>query len=366
MIPTAECAMISCILPYEPQRGHYGMNDSTTNPVLGEKPRARFGRRQFLSACLATTAAGCVSVKLKHDKAVCDPNLVALISDIHVALPFSEQKYRTGREYPHVNATIQKFVSEILALRPLPANVIALGDISLAFAEHKEYVLCRQFLKPLEDAGIKVTHAMGNHDRVDEFLAAYPEYKGRGGFEKKLVSEVSTPHADFIVLDSHVECAVNERGKYSTCTGYDLGARQLAWLKERLASAKKPTFVCSHHQAPDLKIGKLIARAPTVFGYLHGHHHHWMTNYIMDDYGKNAKKVLQFGLPSFGLDNDVGYGLMRIGKKEAEVSCVARDFYFPLPAEFRPQEGGPGRRPASWDAFRKNWDGRVITFAFDK
>ena len=48
------------------------------------------------------------------------------------------------------------------------------------------------------------------------------------------------------------------------------------------------------------------------------------------------------------------------------MSCVARDFYFPLPAEFRPQEGGPGRRPASWDAFRKNWDGRVITFAFDK
>ena len=366
MILTAECAMISGIFPPETQRGHYGMNDSTANPALSEKPNARLGRRQFLSACLATTAAGCVSVKLKHDEAVCDPNLVALISDIHVALPFSEQKYRTGREYPHVNATIQKFVSEILALRPLPANVIALGDISLAFAEHKEYVLCRQFLKPLEDAGIKVTHAMGNHDRVDEFLAAYPEYKGRGGFDKKLVSEVSTPHADFIVLDSHVECAVNERGKYSTCTGYDLGARQLAWLKERLASAKKPTFVCSHHQAPDLKIGKLIARAPTVFGYLHGHHHHWMTNYIMDDYGKNAKKVLQFGLPSFGLDNDVGYGLMRIEEDRAEVTCVARDFYFPLPAEFRPQEGGPGRRPASWDAFRKNWDGRVITFAFDK
>ena len=168
------------------------------------------------------------------------------------------------------------------------------------------------------------------------------------------------------MLDSHVECAVKERGKYSTCTGYDLGAKQLAWLKERLASAKKPTFVCSHHQAPDLKIGKLIARAPTVFGYLHGHHHHWMTNYIMDDYGKNAKKVLQLGLPSFGLDNDVGYGLMRISEDRAEVTCVARDFYFPLPAEFRQKEGGPGRRPASWDAFRKNWDGRTITFAFDK
>ena len=327
----------------------------------------KLDRRQFLTGCLATAAAGCATAKKGAAATTApDPNLVALISDIHVALPFSEQKYRTGREYPHVNNTIQKYVSEILALRPLPANVIALGDISLAFAEEKEYALCRQFLKPLEDAGIKVTHAMGNHDRVDEFLTAYPEYKGRGGFEKKLVSEVSTPHADFIVLDSHVECAVKERGKYSTCTGYDLGAKQVAWLKERLASAKKPTFVCSHHQAPDLKISKLIARAPTVFGYLHGHHHHWMTNYVMDDYGKNAKKVLQFGLPSFGLDNDVGYGLMRISEDRAEVTCVARDFYFPLPAEFRQKEGGPGRRPASWDAFRKNWDGRTITFAFDK
>ena len=121
-------------------------------------------RRQFLTGCLATAAAGCATAKKGGAaSSTPDPNLVALISDIHVALPFSEQKYRTGREYPHVNNTIQKYVSEILALRPLPANVIALGDISLAFAEVKEYALCRQFLKPLEDAGVKVTHAMGNH-----------------------------------------------------------------------------------------------------------------------------------------------------------------------------------------------------------
>ena len=33
---------------------------------------------------------------------------------------------------------------------------------------------------------------------------------------------------------------------------------------------------------------------------------------------------------------------------------------------FLKREGGVGRRPASWDAFRSNWDGRRITFAFDK
>ena len=79
----------------------------------------KLDRRQFLTGCLATAAAGCATAKKGAAATTApDPNLVALISDIHVALPFSEQKYRTGREYPHVNNTIQKYVSEILALRP--------------------------------------------------------------------------------------------------------------------------------------------------------------------------------------------------------------------------------------------------------
>ena len=322
-------------------------------------------RRQFISGCLAT-AATVRAANAVDAPPVLDPNLVVIISDIHVALPWSEQKYRTGREYPHVNGKIREFVAEILAMRPLPANVIDLGDISIAFSEEKEYALCRQLLKPLEDAGIKVTHALGNHDRVAEFLTTYPEYAERVRFGGKVVSEVSTPHADFIVLDSHVECAEDKRGRYETCTGHGCGKEQLEWLKERVASATKPTFVCAHHQADESGAWGIAVRAPSVFGYLHGHHHHWMTNYMIEDYSKNAKILLQLGFPSFGLDNDVGYGIMRIGKSRAEVSCVARDYYFPVPAEYRQKEGGSGRRPASWDAFRSNWEGRRIAFAFDK
>ncbi len=324
------------------------------------------GRREFLAGCVAAASSGCVSGGGTGGSGGPDPNLVAIVSDIHVALPRSEQKYKTGREYPHVNGKIRQFVSEILALRPLPANVIALGDISLSFSEEREYMMCREFFKPLEDAGVKVTHALGNHDRVAEFFSAYPEYRGRGGIEGKVISEVSTPHADFILLDSHVECEIAKRGTYPGCEGRGLGKPQIDWLQGRLESAAKPTFVCAHHTASDLGVAKIVAKSPMVCGWLHGHHHHWMTNYLSNGYGKNAKTILQFGFPSFGLDRDVGYALMRIDGSGAEVECLAKDFYFPVPPDVRLKEGGPGNRPAAWECFRRNWDGRRIHFAFDK
>ena len=36
------------------------------------------------------------------------------------------------------------------------AALLLIGALSVAFAEEKEYALCRQFLKPLEDAGVKM------------------------------------------------------------------------------------------------------------------------------------------------------------------------------------------------------------------
>ena len=77
-----------------------------------------------------------------------DPNLSVLISDIHVPLPWSEQKYRTGREYPWIVGTIRRFVDEILALRPRPAYVFGFGDVSIAFSEEREYEMAAELLKP--------------------------------------------------------------------------------------------------------------------------------------------------------------------------------------------------------------------------
>ena len=107
-----------------------------------------------------------------------------------------------------------------------------------------------------------------------------------------------------------------------------------------------------------LKIDRLCAKAPMVVGYLHGHHHHWMTNYLFSGYSDTAREVRMMGFPSFGLDHDVGWGLLHTSMERAVLDCFARDHFFPMK---RPAS----ERPPSWDAFVRDWENRRITFEFD-
>ena len=227
-------------------------------------------RRDFTKGLLAAagmSAAGCQSC-LTASKGALDPFAVGVISDIHTGLPWAQQKYRTGREYPWQPEASKRLVAEILALPNPPANVIGLGDISLAFGETGDYEIAAEVLKPLSDAGIKVTLAMGNHDIRAEFLKSFPGYDRTTKVPGRFVSVVETPHVDFILLDSLKE--PTKRGDYAACTGFELGDAQMAWLRETLAALVKPTFVCAHHTAWDLKISGLCAKSPKVVGYLHG------------------------------------------------------------------------------------------------
>ena len=283
-----------------------------------------------------------------------DPFAIGVISDIHTGMPWSRQKYRTGQEYPWQPDVSKRLVDEILSLANPPANVIGLGDISLAFGETEDYAIAAEVLKPLSDAGIKVTLAMGNHDIREEFLKFFPGYDKTTKVPGRFVSVVETPHVDFILLDSLK--TPEKRGSYSACSGFELGEAQMKWLEETLPALRKPTFVCAHHAAWDLKIGKICAASPKVAGYLHGHHHHWMTNYLHNGYAATARTIRMMGFPSFGLDFDVGWGLIRTSPKEAILECKARDFYFPkkLPA---------AERPPSWDGYVRDWADRKITFS---
>ena len=283
-----------------------------------------------------------------------DPFAIGVISDIHTGLPWSRQKYRTGREYPWQPEASKRLVDEILALPHPPANVIGLGDISLAFGETGDYEIAAETLKPLSDAGIKVTHAMGNHDIRAEFLKFFPGYDTTTKVPGRFVSVVETPHVDFILLDSLKEPV--KRGDYAACTGLGLGEAQMAWLRETLAKLVKPTFVCAHHAAWDLKIDKLCAKSPKVVGYLHGHHHRWMTNYLHNGYSDSARVIRMMGFPTLGLDFDVGWGLIRTSPSKAVLECRARDHYFPMK---RPAAA----RPPQWDLFVRDWAGREISFA---
>ena len=229
--------------------------------------RLTVSRRNFLRGTVAMAAAGamegCVTVG-----GTLDSYAIGVISDIHTGLPWAKQKYRTGREYPWQPDMTKSLVREILALPNPPANVIGLGDISLAFGEPGDYEVAAEALKPLADAGIKVTHAMGNHDIRAEFLKFFPGYDKTTKVPGRFVSVVETPHVDFILLDSLKE--PTQRGSYPACTGFELGDAQTKWLEKTLPALAKPTFVCSHHMADALKIGRLCAKSPKVVGYLHG------------------------------------------------------------------------------------------------
>ena len=313
-------------------------------------------RRDFAKGMIAAagmSAAGCQSCLTAATGAL-DPFAVGVISDIHTGMPWARQKYRTGREYPWQPGASKKLVDEILALPNPPANVIGLGDISLAFGEAGDYEIAAEVLKPLSDAGIKVTLAMGNHDIRAEFLKSFPGYDRATKVPGRFVSVVETPHVDFILLDSLKE--PEKRGDYAACTGFELGEAQMKWLRETLASLVKPTFVCAHHAAWDLKIDKICAKSPKVVGYLHGHHHRWMTNFIHNGYADTARAIRMMGFPTFGLDFDVGWGLIRTSPSKAVVECKARDFYFP--AKISATE-----RPPEWGMFVYDWADREISFA---
>jgi hypothetical protein len=315
-------------------------------------------RRGFLggTAAFAAIGAGCATAKGESSAAhALDPEAIGLISDIHVGLPLARQKYKTMRDYPHQPAASQALVREILALPRPPANVLCLGDISLAFGEADDYAIAAETLKPLMDAGIKVTCALGNHDIRAEFLKHFPGYDKTTKVPGRFVSVVNTQHADFILLDSLVEPTT--RGSYGACTKKGLGKEQLEWLKETVAAATRPVFLCAHHPAHGLGIPMSVFKNRIVPGYLHGHTHQWTTGYLRGDLDDNARMLREVGIPTLGFEWDVGWGLMRTTAQGASLHCNARDFYYPLP---KPK----AERPPEWDMHIRDWADREIGFSF--
>ncbi|MBQ3748605.1 MAG: metallophosphoesterase [Kiritimatiellae bacterium] len=242
-------------------------------------------RRQFLSGCLATAATGCAVGAAAggckgRDAAGIDPDLSVLVSDVHVPQPWSEQKYRTGREYPWIVGQIRRFVDEILAMRPRPAHVFGFGDMSIAFSEEREYEIAETLFRPLADAGIELVLTVGNHDLREPFMKHLGKWAGKTPVPGRVASVTSLPHFDLVLLDSLKEPKPEDRGKYDALTGCDLGRKQRKWLEDFLASSKRPVILGAHHSAKQAGVDKLVVRSPNVFGYIHGHHHKWDRSYL--------------------------------------------------------------------------------------
>lgn len=311
-------------------------------------------RREFLGGIIAAGCLGAietaeasplVKAAAKAGKKKCgkfDEDLVVFISDLHC----NPDGYQAGK--------LAKVVEEIVSMRPLPRNVIALGDIAYLTGRMEEYQRLKLILDPIEAAGITLTLGMGNHDRRDNFKAVFPEQAAKSLMKDRLVYVVETPKADIIVLDSLQQGA-------DTKTWITEGAicdEERAWLVETLAKYKdKPVFVSSHHPIKETAIQKELLSCECCRGYIYGHDHRWRRDWFKRSYS-DTRIVPTLCMPSTGHWGDIGYVTFHIGDDKAVAKLHELEFFFPKPAE------DPARRPVQWDMMAEDKKGAQTTFSF--
>ena len=313
-------------------------------------------RRGFIAgACVA--AGGAAGVRAKPFADGHDPDLMVFLSDIH--LLGNTARWPNGPAQSSI--VLPLLVSEILALRPLPANAVVFGDFSASCGWVEDFRLAAAFLKPLADAGIALSFAMGNHDNRAAFLETFPGYKSRLLVPGRIVSKVSTPNADLVLADTLKSrpgrdwAMPDKDGSFTEGTMDDA---QREWLRGTLTAATRPTFVGAHHSAREAGIVGEVVTAPKVFGYIFGHEHAIAEGFLHDGYA-NSQTVQTATLPSGGYWGDIGYALFRTFEDRAELTLRQTDFYFNRLWRERP-------RPENWRERVRLHDGRTVRFWYDK
>ena len=275
----------------------------------------------------------------KRAKGRFDDNLIVFISDLHT----NPDGYQPEK--------LCKVVSSILAMKPLPRNVIALGDLAYLTGQPCEYAGLKPILAPIEEAGITLTLAMGNHDRRKEFGEAFPTHAAKSLMKDRYVYIVETPNADFIVLDSLQE----GEDKSTWITEGALNDEEKAWLENTLANYQKPVFVCAHHTLGETGITKMLSTSPTCCGYIYGHCHRWRKDWT-EVWGKGTRVVRTLCMPSTGHWGDIGFVTMQLDSEKAVATLHESEFFFPTPPE------NTADAPAQWAVFPEELDGDTCTF----
>ena len=150
-------------------------------------------RREFILAAGAFSLAPSIAAtdKNKNSKKI-DESLAVIISDCHIC----------GDKKWHANDEMVKTLNQILALDPLPAKMIVMGDIAALVGLKKDYVEAKKVFAPIVDAGIEIAWMMGNHDRRDVFAEVFPEWAESSEVEGRIVHIVKMPSVDLLLLDS--------------------------------------------------------------------------------------------------------------------------------------------------------------------
>jgi len=309
-------------------------------------------RRGFLfgSAAVAGTMAGCRIVGAGDGV---DPCLTAFLSDIHVSGPDVQG------QPTYQNPLFERTVDAVLAMRPLPARVVVMGDIALWKGRHEDYEASLPAFERIKAAGIALHLTMGNHDHRDVFLKYHPEYAKTSPVPGRIVSVVDLGTADLLLLDSLKETGAGE-GENNAVEGA-LDDAQWAWLEAEVGRRTRPFFVGAHHAPNDLggrKMRKLLASSKFAVGYIRGHDHGWSTDWMMTGWG--ARRIIRVAcLPSTGWWGDIGFATLRTFADRAELAMApGNDFFFPNP--LKPGEA----RPAVWDEIRAEHANARCTFTY--
>ena len=279
-------------------------------------------RRSFIG--LASTAMiGCTTGK---GSSGFDPDFAVFISDPHLNADPKISRYLYPREW------LAKTVSEVIAMRPMPQHVFFFGDLVFDHGVEHDYEVAREVLKPLYDAGIKVVHCMGNHDRRLNFAKHFPEAAAQTVVPGRIVMVTHLRHCDFIMLDSLK--GDNDGNPKGPVEG-ELNAAECEWLKANMPGWSRPVFLGAHHGIDNLMVGNVtlkefLGACPNFAGWIHGHDHKWLPNWTTA-WKSGRRTIRTLTLPSNGLWGDIGYVLFHMNPAGAEAEFVQKDFWNHVP-----------------------------------
>lgn len=301
-------------------------------------------RKDFLTSILALSGTALVPsasasvVRQMENLSMADVSgdaTTILMGDIHISGDFNEQG--KPKHYPYNPICFEQQVREILAMRPLPRNLIILGDVAWDHGLKEDYEYAARLFRPLQEAGIRITMAMGNHDRRAPFFEVFGEYRTQTKVKGRVVSVVELPDVDFVVLDSLDELPNLKRGQSTTVSG-KMDDEQIKWLESYLSTAKRPVILSAHHPLGEMSnLEAVIAKSPAVVAYIYAHVHVWNKGVRIIRPRDPERMVPHISLPST-FYGDIGYAVMRTTKEEAVITYSSNGFWWPQPVENPPAE----------------------------
>lgn len=283
-----------------------------------------------------------------------DDQKTILMGDIHICGDFNEQG--KPKYYPYNPICFEQQAREILAMRPLPKNLIILGDVAWDHGLKEDYEYAARLFRPLLEAGIHITMAMGNHDRREPFFEVFEEHRKQTKVAGRVVSVVELPDVDFVVLDSLAELPNLKRGESTTVSG-EIDEAQINWLEGYLAQAKRPVILGAHHPLNEMpNLEAVIAKSPAAVAYIYAHVHTWNKGARIIRPKEPQRMVPHISLPAT-FYGDIGYAVMQTTPNKATITYSSNGFWWPQPVE---------NPPAEWALRQADLQGEKCTILFKK